>query len=86
MQVSTTATWQREVIQFSNIHVPHTLFFCYLRSGNFHTNVSCHIYNIIMSYDNCFYTQLVDPITEHELNEYIMVTKMTFNQNDIVSD
>jgi hypothetical protein len=39
-----------------------------------------------MSYGNSLYNGLVYPVIENELNEYIMITKMTFNQNDLVSD
>jgi hypothetical protein len=70
---------------FKHLH-NHTPFFLYLRSGDFHRNVSCQIYNIVMSYDTYSHTHLVDPISENELNEYIMITKMNFNTNDLVSD
>jgi hypothetical protein len=39
-----------------------------------------------MSHRNSFYNELVHPIIENELNEYIMITKMNLNQNDLVSD
>jgi hypothetical protein len=38
-----------------------------------------------MSYDHSFYTELINPIVANELNEYIMITKLSLNPNDRVS-
>jgi hypothetical protein len=39
-----------------------------------------------MPYGNSIYNELFHPIVENDLNEYIMITKMSVNQNDLVSD
>lgn len=39
-----------------------------------------------MSYGNTISPDLFHSIIENELNEYIMISKMNFNQNDLVSD
>ncbi len=48
-------------------------------------NVKYRIYKIAMSYDHSFYTELINPIVANELNEYIMITKLSLNPNDRVS-
>ena len=38
-----------------------------------------------MSHNNSISNKLFHPIIENDSNEYIMITKMSINQNDLVS-
>ena len=39
-----------------------------------------------MSHDNFFYVELIHPIAEDDLNDYVLIKKMNFNSTNLVSD